>query len=348
MNRKKRSNLWLYFALIVFITIAAVLLVIMGTWFLLYAHDFVSINPIERHFPIRSLLVASIIIGLSIALFVGKKIIKPIEELNQAFDSLAKGDFAVTLDSSNKIHELRDIFDNFNTMVKELSQIETLRNDFIENVSHEFKTPIANIEGYATLLQHAEINPREKTYYVTKVLENTQQLSTLTGNILSLSKLDNQEVSVKKINYRLDEQIRKCILLLEPKWTLKNINWDLNLDSIVFSGNEGLMNQVWLNLLDNAIKFSNNNGLISIQIYRKNHEIMINLTDHGQGMTPETLSRLFEKFYQADQTRSSSGNGLGLALVKRVIELHNGTISVNSCINEGTEYIICLQTEKSN
>lgn len=202
--------------------------------------------------------------------------------------------------------------------------METLRNDFIVNVSHEFKTPIAAIEGYATLMQDQELSPEERADYSRLIIESTRQLSSLSSNILKLSKLENQEIVGGKKEFALDEQLRQALLLLEAQWNDKGINLELTLEPVVYYGNEELLMQVWLNLLSNAIKFTDNGGEVAVSLLSAEDAVTVRIADSGTGMTEEVMKRIFEKFYQGDKSRSAEGNGLGLPLVRRIVELSGG------------------------
>ncbi|MFR1202472.1 MAG: ATP-binding protein [Blautia sp.] len=280
--------------------------------------------------------------GTIIALFVGKLMIQPIQTMRDAFDELSKGNFSVRIPTDQKLVEIREMAQHFNAMAYDLSHIETLRNDFVANVSHEFKTPIAAIEGYATLLQTPKLPQEKHDHYVRIILDNSRRLSSLSTNILTLSKLENQEMIIDKCEFRLDEQIRKSILMLEGKWSDKNIEFDMDLPKQIYYGSETLLSQVWINILDNAIKHSPQSGIIHISIHSTETEVSVSIADHGDGMTPEIKKHIFEKFYQGDNSRQTEGNGLGLALVRCIIELCHGTITVESTPRDGSAFSINL------
>lgn len=222
------------------------------------------------------------------------------------------------------------------------SHIETLRSDFVANVSHEFKTPIAAIEGYATLLQNHALPPEKQDHYIEKILDNSRRLSSLSGNVLMLSKLENQETVLDKTEYRLDEQIRQCILMLENKWASKNIEFDMELPRQIYYSSAFLLEQVWINLIDNAIKHSPAGSSIHIAICETSEAIAVSISDDGDGMTEEVQKHIFEKFYQGDKSHKAEGNGLGLALVKRIVDLCKGEIAVESAPGKGSLFIISL------
>ena len=342
MSRKHHSTLWLHFAGIIFTTILAVFVIVSAVWLLLFRLGFIQIAPTDRHIPVLMFLLGSVLLGASIALYVGKWIIQPIQKISDAFDELSKGNFSVKIPTDEKVEEIREMAQHFNAMTHDLSHMETLRSDFVANVSHEFKTPIAAIEGYATLLQNPNLTREKHDHYVEIILDNSRRLSYLSSNILTLSKLENQEMIVDNRNFRLDEQIRRSILLLEGKWSAKNIEFDMDLPKQMYYGSESLLAQVWSNILDNAIKHSPVGSMIHVNIQVADKWLTVSIADHGDGMTEEVQKHIFEKFYQGDNSRKAEGNGLGLALVKRIVELCNGTVSVQSMPGKGATFSVTL------
>lgn len=244
------------------------------------------------------------------------------------------------LETSSQIKEITETLTNFNQMAHELSSIELMRNDFVANISHEFKTPIAAIEGFATLLQDSELTEEERVQYAQMILESTRQFGALSSNILKLSKLENQEKILDQNSYRLDEQLRQAILFLETTWTEKELELELDLPRTFLYGNEDLIMQVWINLLSNAIKFTPKGGQIRIQIENEPEMVFVSVKDTGIGISPQEVKHIFEKFYQADKSRAREGNGLGLSLVYRIIDLCGGTIQVQSSIGQGSTFTI--------
>lgn len=287
----------------------------------------------------------SVIVGMIFSHFAARRPIGTIEEISDATKEIAKGNFDVQLNENIRVTEIQTMARNFNLMVKELAATELLRNDFIENVSHEFKTPLAAIEGYVTLLQKPGLSEEKREEYTQRILHNTKRLTTMSGNILLLSRLENQELTIKKELFSLDEQLRESILMFESQWSAKNIELDIDLDTTDFYGNKELLAQIWQNLLSNAIKFVPQNGTIRVLLRRKNSEAEVSVVDNGIGMSKEILSRVYEKFYQGDTTRSSNGNGLGLTLAKRIVDLHGGTISASSKEGKGTSFTVTLPCE---
>ena len=269
-------------------------------------------------------------------------------KLGDAMCKVAGGDFTVRLDCTSKIRDVREVYGSFNTMVKELGNTETLQTDFVSNVSHEFKTPINAIEGYASLLQDSQLTDEQKNAYIDKIIFNTRRLSDLVGNILLLSKVNNQTISLKASTFRLDEQVRQSILALESKWEKKEIEFDIDLDEIEHTGYENLLSHVWLNLIDNAVKFSPQNGQIRIRLKQLAGSVTFSIWDNGLPIPEADIDRIFNKFYQGDNSHASEGNGLGLALVRKIVAAAHGTINVTSSEDAGTEFVVALLSSSSD
>ncbi|MBE6059312.1 MAG: HAMP domain-containing histidine kinase [Clostridium sulfidigenes] len=304
-----------------------------------------SFNEKSVHIRAFFLTITSLIISTLIATIISgiasKRILRPIRTLSKATEEVAKGNFSVKI-GIPKDYEFALLAKNFNKMVHELSSIETLRNDFVSNVSHEIKTPIASIQGFAKLIQDKNLNDDERSEFTDIIISELSRLSKLTSNILKLSKLENQEVITGKAEFALDEQIRCAILIMEPEWSEKGIDLDIDLDKVSIIGNEDLLQQVWLNIIGNAIKFTEKGGTIGIKLMDLQDKIVIKVSDNGVGMNEETQRHIFDKFYQGDKSHLSKGNGLGLSLVKRIIELCDGEIKVRSKLYYGTTFTIGL------
>lgn len=342
MNKKSHSKLWLYFAGIIFATILVTFLAITVVWLGLYQLEMIHVDPVVHRAPILLLLLGSVFLGAVLAICVGKLMIRPIQNLSDAFTELSKGNFSVKLSTRERVEEIRDMAVHFNAMTYDLSHMETLRADFVANVSHEFKTPIATIEGYATLLQNPALSREKHDHYVEIILDNSRRLSALSSSILTLSKLENQEMILDKRQFRLDEQLRRVILQLEGKWEEKNISLDLELPLQMYYGSEALLGQVWSNLLDNAIKYSSPGGVIHVRLQEDAKAVTVTVADEGEGMSEEVQKHIFEKFYQGDPSRKADGNGLGLALVKRIVELCKGDVQVKSAVGQGSVFSVTL------
>ena len=289
---------------------------------------------------------SSIVLGTAFAAFFSKRALKPIRTVIDATHLIAEGDFSARVDIRG-IYELVELSNSFNKMAHELSSIETLRSDFINNFSHEFKTPIVSVRGFAKLLKSNHLTEDEKQEYLDIIIAESERLAQLSTNILNLSKYENIEIVTDKAPFRLDEQIRCAVVMMEPKWATRGISININMGEIVFNGNEDLTQQIWLNLLDNAIKYSNDGGIIQVRLSGTDGLIHFTIADNGDGMDEEIKDRIFDKFYQGDTSHAKSGNGLGLAIVKRITELHGGSIEVNSEVGKGSTFLISLPDTSS-
>ena len=270
-----------------------------------------------------------------------KRMLRPISRLTEATRKVAEGDFSVRLPVKRQ-DELGQLMENFNHMAQELQSIEYLQKDFISNVSHEFKTPIASIQGFATLLKSPETSEEERQEYTSIIIKESQRLSRLSQNLLRLSRLEYQQRLTADEPFSLDEQLRQTVLLLEPEWAPRGIKWLVNLESAVIRGDAELLQQVWINLLGNAIKFSPPDGEITLSLYISD-VVKVRIRDQGVGMDEATQARIFERFYQGDTSHAHEGNGLGLPLAKRIIDLHGGNLRVKSAPGHGSTFTVELK-----
>lgn len=332
----------MYFTGIVFATILGVFVIVTAIWYGMYRLKMTDINPIQGRVPVLLFACGSLLLGTILTVFVGRLIIHPIQKISNAFGELSGGNFDVRVSEDERLTEIREMAERFNAMTYDLSHIETLRTDFVANVSHEFKTPIAAIEGYATLLQNKTLSPEKQERYVNKILDNSRRLSSLSGNVLMLSRLENQGKISNCMEIRLDEQIRRCILMLESKWSPRSIEFDMDLSRQIYYGSESLLEQVWINIIDNAVKYSPDGGCIHITIENKPDWTVVTVADEGIGMPEDVKKYAFEKFYQGDTSHKMEGNGLGLALVKRIITLCRGEVQLESEAGKGTAVTVTL------
>ena len=291
---------------------------------------------------LASLVLVSLVASGLMSVFIGRRILTPMLKLSNASKEVAQGNFNVSVSDSSKLEEVQTTFRNFNAMVQELNSITTLSNDFVANVSHEFKTPLTAVEGYAMLLQDGDLSPAEREEYLAKILYNTHRLSSLVENILILSKLESRPLPEQYTDFRLDEQLRQAVVILEAEWEKKKLSFDVQLDEVTVHGCESLLSHVWTNLLSNAIKFSEPGQEIALRLLEQTTCVVVTVADHGCGMDEATVRRSFEKFYQGDASRRAEGNGLGLALVKRIVELSDGVIEVDSTLGKGTTFRVVL------
>ncbi len=288
------------------------------------------------------LAIISIVVGTFVSIFVIPFIMRPITELSKAMQKVAQGDYTVRLKEKIGPEEIYSLRSDFNHMVQELGSTETLHSDFIANVSHEFKTPLATISGYATLLQDDTLTAEERDEYIEIIVKSTKELSTMTGNILSLSRLENQTIISEREHYRVDEQIRQVILRMEPLWSSKHLDINPELENITWYGNQELTSHIWSNLLDNAIKFTPTGGEINIKAHQEEDSLTVIFQDTGIGMSGQVQAHVFDKFYQGDISHKKKGSGLGLALVRQIITLYGGSIQLESHPDLGSTFTVRL------
>lgn len=302
-----------------------------------------TLNPDWSVPLLAELVIVSIVVGGVLTALISRNFFNPVKNLRLAMDQVADGDLSVQLDTDKSSSgEIKELYAGFNLMTRELRATEILQTDFISNVSHEFKTPINAIEGYSTLLQGCENLDDDQKEYVEKILFNTGRLSSLVSNILLLSKIENQSIQSKKEIFSLDEQIRETIVALETAWEPKNIELDVELDSVKYNGNEILMRHVWSNLIGNAIKFTPAGSTVSIKLENQKDRFVFTVSDQGEGLTQEAEKHLFDKFYQADTSHKSEGNGLGLTLVKQILDIDGATISAENRDEGGCRFTVTL------
>lgn len=259
-----------------------------------------------------------------------------------ATGEVSRGNFSVKVEELKKNHEMGELIKSFNVMTKELDGIEMFRKDFINNFSHEFKTPIVSIRGFARQLKNPSLADERRLEYIDIIIRESERLTNMSSNILLLTKLENQEIITDKKYFSLDEQIRNSILLLQMEWEKKDIRFHLELDSVEYYSNEEMLSHIWLNLIGNAIKFSHRGGEIIVKSFEEEDIIQVEISDQGVGMDNHTKEHLFETFYQGDPSHALEGNGLGLSLVKRTLDLCGGEISVESSQGIGSRILIKL------
>ena len=296
----------------------------------------------------RSAVGCSVCVAAGLAVLINSFFLKPIDKLSESMKKVSGGDFSIRLKENSKIKEIGELNRSFNSMTADLGATEVLQSDFVSNVSHEIKTPLNAIEGYATLLQDSDSTDEERKRYTEKILFNTRRLSELVGNVLIISKLESGAVDINKEDFRLDEQVRQSIMLLEPKWVEKDIEFDIELDEIVYHGDKTLLLHVWNNIIGNAIKFSPFAGLITIRLESSRDEIIFYVDDCGAGIEESAKKHIFDKFYQADSSHKQEGNGLGLALVKRIVDMFEGTITAENLPECGCRFKVVLKNQKNN
>ncbi len=272
----------------------------------------------------------------------------PLQKLLDATYKITRGDFSVRIKMPRFVNrDFLRIINAFNKMAEELSGIETLRTDFISNVSHEIKTPLAVMQNYSSLLASTDLSDRERIEYAGKIAESSKRLSGLVSNILKLNKLENQSIFPLTEDFDLSEQICECLLDFESIWEEKQIELDIQIEeNITVRSDPELLSLVWHNLLSNAFKFTENGGKVSVILRRMDDKILFSVSDTGCGMDADTGAHIFEKFYQGDTSHATLGNGLGLPLVKRVIDITGSDINVESRLGDGSTFTVILSEKK--
>lgn len=299
--------------------------------------------PGERnwHYIFMFLLLMSLGIATILSALGGTIFLRPLRELIAATREVAAGNFDIRVEPSGP-YEMQRLTHSFNEMTRELGSIETLQSDFVNNVSHEFKTPVASIRGFTRLLKRDNLTEAQRNEYLDIILLEAERMAQLSGNVLLLSNLDNIDRPPDVAEFSLDEQLRQVTLLLEPLLEKKRLEVEVELESVSLRGSEELLGQVWRNLLNNAVKFTPEGGTIRIKAEKSGNFAVVTIADSGIGMSEEVRARLFDKFYQGDASRATQGNGLGLPLVRRILELSGGEISVKSREGEGSAFTVKL------
>lgn len=282
-----------------------------------------------------------LIVFLILSLRTSRVIAKPVTMLTDATHLIGEGDFTVKL-PDNSPGEVGELMRSFNAMTDALGRNSYLQKDFISSISHEFRTPIASIRGFARLLQMDGLDDATRREYVDMIAQESDRLSRLSETLLRLSALEQQATPACLNEFQLDEQLRQVILRLEPTWTQKSIDWQLELQPVTIKSDSELLIQVWINLIQNAVKFSDANSVIEINVSQQNENAIVTINDHGAGMDEATIARIFDRFYQADHSRSKQGVGLGLCLVKRILDILQGQVEVTSVLGEGSTFRITL------
>lgn len=282
-----------------------------------------------------------------INIYIAKKFTTEVVDLAKGIEEASLGNYNAKLDPA-KTTIFEEAYINFNKLEEELKKANTLQDEFVNSYSHEFKTPINSIVGFTELLLRDNINDDEQAKYLKIIYEESKKLASLADNSILLTKLNSQTIVPHKKNYLLDEQIRKCVILFEPHYMKKNINFTCNLEETEFYGSEELMEHLWNNLISNAVKYTNEFGNISINLRNYANNIIVSIIDDGIGISEIDLKNIFNKFYQVDKSKTTKGLGLGLTIVSRILQLVEGKIKVESTLGEGTSFTITLKKVKKS
>lgn len=306
----------------------------------------ISVNIIEGSVQFSPIWIVGMIplmvfVAIPISFIVYRQIKRNLSVLIQGMDKVANGDLETYIPTADA-KDFAKVYENFNKMVTEIQNAEALRAGMFDNLSHELKTPIASINGFANVLIQKDLPEEKKQKYLRIILDESERLGSLVKNILLLSKLDSQEIVTHKEEYSLTAQLQDCVISLENAWSEKNIDVSADLDEVKYTGEPQLLKSLWTNLLNNAIKFTPENGGIHIKLVAENGNITVTVSDTGIGMSEETIKHIFEKHYQSDKKVAGSGQGLGLPIVKRIVKLCGGTISAQSKEGEGSVFTVVL------
>lgn len=340
MKSMRKWSMTFFFSSIVFVVLTMTSL-ITGSFFVFLARRGVLPGFGGPITPILWMALSSNLVGLLITLMLSHIPLTPLRDMHAGMQKLSQGDFSVRLDLSGP-REFRELSDSFNTMAGELDRMTLLRTDFVNNFSHEFKTPLVSLRGYAKLLRKGGLTWQEQQEYLDIIIGEADRLSALATNLLNLSKLEDQRTVIDPRPFDLSEQLRRVIVSLQPRWDEKAITVDVELDDCRYLGDEALMHQVWVNLFDNAIKYTGKGGNILVKLVASPKSVIVTFRDDGCGMGEETRLHIFDKFYQGETSHTSEGNGLGLTLCQRIVQMHGGSIHVSSVQGKGSSFSVEL------
>jgi signal transduction histidine kinase len=346
IERKQRLALTILFSSVVFSFLVVTMLIVGGIIiFLVRRGDLQLSKDVPRiDHVIINIMIASVFLGSVLSALASRIPLRPVNSFINAMNRLASGDYKARLHFGKYIDRhptALELMESFNHMAEELEKTEMLRSDFINNFSHEFKTPIVSIAGFAKLLKHGNLTGEQKAEYINIIEEESMRLAAMATNVLKLTKIESQTILTGTSEFNLSEQIRNCILLLENKWSEKNIELDLAFDEYTVCANEEMLKEVWINLLDNAVKYCDEGGTVRVNITELESRILVSVSDTGEEIPAGTKELIFRKFFQVDKSHSNAGNGIGLAIVKKIVELHGGDVTVSSG-NRKTVFTVSL------
>lgn len=270
-----------------------------------------------------------------------KNTYKQFADLADGLEKAVEGDFYAKLDPS-KVDIMSKVYENFNRVTDELKNVRNMQEEFVNNYSHELRTPITSIKGFTEMLLEEDVSEEDRKKYLKIILDSANRLTNLAEESILMTKLESQ-VILEKEEYSLSEQIRNCIIMLEPQWSAKNIDINVEIEEITYNGNKDIMQHLWMNLINNSIKYNKENGKLNISLKKNNkNEIIVTISDTGIGMTEEQILHIFEKYYQVEKNKTIQGLGLGLTIVNKILNLINGKIEVTSKLGEGSTFTVVL------
>ena len=339
-ERRQRRALNLFFSLVIFVIIwisilLAAAIVALLIYFGVYPyHEVAALEHTGNAYSLMWItILVSLVIGSAAAFLTTKFSMNPVGHLVTHINRLAAGDYRTRMDSKGFLSgtpAFRPVIESVNKLAEELQNTEMLRSDFINNFSHEFKTPIVSIAGFTKLLKRGNLTDDERQEYLSIIEEESLRLSAMATNVLDMTKIENQTILTDTTTFNVSEQIRSAILLLDEKWDKKHIELSADFDEYTITANEEMLGHVWINLLDNAVKFTPDFGEVRVDLDASDKHLTIRIANTGSTIPPEKLEKIWNKFYQADESHASAGKGIGLAIVKKVVELHGGTVGVTS------------------
>ena len=345
------SSFFVFFLLAAFVTTCCIMLFV-STLQESIGREFTQ-DEITLAAKITMVNVVLISIVMAVIDYIRRKLTveRPVKRITEATNKMIAGDFSVRIEPISKFgtdESFNEIIDCINKMSEELSGVETLRTDFIANVSHEMKTPLAVIQNYGTLLESPDLPEEKRIEYAKAIKDASRRLSDMMTNILKLNRLENQQIYPNPKSFDLGEQLCECLLQYEGVWEKRNIEIDTDIQEDVYvCADDELFSLVWNNLLSNAFKFTDDGGKVSLSLTADEEYATVRISDTGCGMSSEVGAHIFEKFYQGDTSRATQGNGLGLALVKRVVDITHGEIGVESSVGVGTTFTVRIRREKN-
>ena len=329
-NYKETSKVMLWFSLLVFFVLVVTMLIVGFSMYTLFKIQTITIASVETFTLLAGIfLISSIIIGTLLSILIGKIVLKDLDKVVDGMETLSQGDYTTRI-PEGKSGLAKDIVSQFNVLASELENVQTLRADFINDYAHEFKTPIVSLLGFAKILKNEKLSEEQKKEYLLIIEEEAERLSKLSTNSLNLTKVEKQSILEGQTNFNLAEQIRNCVLLFEKKWSAKKLDLEIDLDETNVFANEEMLKQVWINLIDNAIKFSYPNEKLFIKLTKKDNQVEFVIKDKGDIIPEEEIENVFKRFYRSRNANGIEGNGVGLAIVKKIINLHDGQVSVTS------------------
>ena len=342
-SKKQIRNLYVLSLVMVILVVSVVVLV---TWYILLVTGAVTVDYLEDYGELFLFLfiVASVLLGIGLAYVISILVFKPINILINGIEKLSAGDYSVRVNFKGYM-AMKNLAEKFNNLAAELEKTEILRSDFVNNFSHEFKTPIMSISGLVEMLQNGNVPPEKQSEYISIIADETERLASMATNVLNLSKVENQVILTSTERYNLSEQIRSCLILLEKKWAQKELELCVEFDEVEIVACEDLMKQVWYNLLDNAVKFAREGGKLKVFIEKTDEDVRVTIADEGKVIAPENINKIYNKFYQEDGSHCNGGSGIGLSIVKKITELHGGSIEVLSADGETAFTVILPQNE---